>query len=823
MEKNINNIYFIYQIKRQNILNEIVKLEINSDEKDEKKKLMFDIQKVDEIIYNDLIVKINLCKIDKKIESNKININIIIEFTGNKLSVSKPTNVLQENIFLFNIKFYNNNFSQIDIIQQYNIFQKYLEKSNLQIFKSHLRTYFIELLLKNLNIYSNNLSEIFIESLKKDEFENLKQILLKIDDLSFIETKNEGIEELKNLLIELVNNNDFKNTIKNDLDYQKIYININILLSITYIKLKEFEKFYQIIYNLNSEYIEIFLQNIEKRNIFHILNIKELFIILRNINSNNKTIKIPTSVFEYLISLLKDNKEKINLIFNKNNDLYIYLNDDLKKRNHPPNNQENGKPIPDVKENSIDIEKILNFNEISEENENNILLFLKKIYKHYFSSFKIEKFLRYIFYFNIVSILKSIYEITTNYRNLTLLKEILNKMKDYLLDEDNDDENNDIHLNKLIEDCKLKIDKVIIDKINDKNSSPESYFKTINNFLNNKNEGKEEDKKENEDEDEDENKEEVKGEKLKQIILQNQNNFKVMINSIKLSFFLNLDSIYQNLIFEIFKENDLINFIEHKLEDNNEFKIINQFYEFIYLGLNKVDKKFLPIYELFAIKINKILKQYDSSTKFLDNSIFKIILHLNQFISKKNKENNDKNKLNIFLNVPLTVIINLYLFYQQQEEKNLDSYFEHLIEKIATNYNLNNDFGIISCLDFIIDTQKISTLDINKQDLIKKILSYITFEPISNKFFFEKYLTPNESLYIDLKKLKIIENKKLFPNNKFINESFNYLENMKEQITNQKINFSELLNFGNFLNDTFNDKILLIYEKSELEKEKKKY
>ena len=167
------------------------------------------------------------------------------------------------------------------------------------------------------------------------------------------------------------------------------------------------------------------------------------------------------------------------------------------------------------------------------------------------------------------------------------------------------------------------------------------------------------------------------------------------------------------------------------------------------MGLNKVDKKFLPIYELFAIKINKILKQYDSSTKFLDNSIFKIILHLNQFISKKNKENNDKNKLNIFLNVPLTVIINLYLFYQQQEEKNLDSYFEHLIEKIATNYNLNNDFGIISCLDFIIDNQKISTLDINKQDLIKKILSYITFEPISNKFFFEKYLTPNESLYID--------------------------------------------------------------------------
>ena len=815
---NIKNIVFLYAIKKENILNEIIKMEINFSENEEKKKLAFQVEKVDEIIYNDLLIKVNLFKIDKKIESNKIDITIIIEFIGNKLSVSKQIKILNENIFIFDIKFFNKNFSKIDLIEEYNKFSDYLETKKLNSMKSILRTYFIDLLSKNLDIDSNILYNILIESLKNEEFENIIQIFFKSENFSFIETKNEGIEELNNLLIELLKNNNFINKIQNDLNNQKIYININILLSITYVKLKEFEKFYQIIYNLNVEQIEIFLKKIEKRNIFHILNIKDLFNILRNINSNNKSIKIPTSIFEYLISLLKDNKEKIKLIFHQKNDLYIYLNDDLKKRNHPL--QENNKPIPDVKENSIDIEKILNFNEISKENEGNMLLFLRNIEKYYFKSFKNEKFLRYIFYFNIGSILNSIYEITKSYKNLLLLKIILNDMDIYFNSDDNEDENNMFDVKKLIEDCESKIMQVIIDTINNQNLSPENYFKKINYFINPKIENKDNNKSqndndendiENNNEDENENDTGNIKENLEKIILKNKNNFSEMINSINLSFFINLDPFFKNLIFKIF-EGNLINFIRHKLNNFSDFTIINNFYEFIYLGLND-STNFNPIAQLFETNINDILKNFDSSNQFTDNSIFKLILHLIQFY-------NNNHQMNIFLNVPLTVIINLILFYKEQNQENLDSYFEQIVKKIVNNYNLNKDNGIIICIDFIINKEKISKLNINKQNLIKTILKFITLEPISDQNFFENYFTPKESLYLDLRKLKIIENKQLYINNKFINESNQYLENMKEIITNKTIIISQFLKFGNFLNEIFNAKIILIYGEFELEKEK---
>ena len=82
-------------------------------------------------------------------------------------------------------------------------------------------------------------------------------------------------------------------------------------------------------------------------------------------------------------------------------------------------------PIPDVKENSINIQKIFYFKlNKEEENENDINIFLENIKLNFFKEYEEEKILRYIFYFDIEYILNNLYEKTEKYKNLKLIIEI---------------------------------------------------------------------------------------------------------------------------------------------------------------------------------------------------------------------------------------------------------------------------------------------------------------------------------------------------------------------------------------------------------------
>ena len=424
------NIFF--PLKRPKELNIEVTIETQYKENEEIKTKKHVVSKIDEINEDKYKIQINLCKIDNEIILNQLKIQISIKIKTDSYSSSIKIKELKKNNFLFDVFFIKCKIPRIDEKEKFAIYKKYLQIQNLELIdKRNIREIYVELILKQKkNINTKILLDTIFEIYQSNEFEILMKIFLEINYLSFDNINEKEIKKLINIL----EDENFNNKIKQSENSKDIFFNINLILSILYIKIEKFDKYHEKIFDSPIEILGKFLEKINEKNIYHNLTINDLLKILKNINSKNKDNQIPTLCFELLISLLKNNQEKINLIFNQKKNLLIYLNDSLRKRMYPK--EGDNEPIPDIKENSINIQKIFDFTlNTEEQNENDINIFLENIKLNFFKEYEEEKILRYIFYFDIEDILKNLYEKTEKYKNLKLIIEISNNLNDSNNDE----------------------------------------------------------------------------------------------------------------------------------------------------------------------------------------------------------------------------------------------------------------------------------------------------------------------------------------------------------------------------------------------------
>ena len=285
-------------------------------------------------------------------------------------------------------------------------------------------------------------------------------------------------------------------------------------------------------------------------------------------------------------------------------------------------------PIPDIKENSINIQKIFDFTlNTEEENENDINIFLENIKLNFFKEYEEEKILRYIFYFDIEYILNNLYEKTEKYKNLKLIIEISN-----ILNDSNNDECS--IFDELIENCEKKKKSIFTRILNNDNLNPEDYFSEIKDFFENSN--------------------------FTSLVFENNECFYNKINKLSYESFINLDIKIKRILFEI--PNNLLNyFIENKLKELDDIKKINDFYSFFEKEKEKItDESFCEINNVFGNKINQFLKKKEPTKKFSDINIINIIKKL-KFYYEKNENNKNKNNNNIlkilFSNVSSFIII----------------------------------------------------------------------------------------------------------------------------------------------------------------------
>ena len=567
------NIFFPLKIPKE--LNIEVTIETQYKENEEIKTKKLVISKIDEINEDKYKIQINLCKIDNEIILNQIKLQISIKIKTDSYSSSIKIKELKKNNFLFDVFFIKCKIPRIDEKEKFAIYKKYLQIQNLELIdKRNITEIYVELILKQKkNINTKILLDTIFEIFQSNEFEILMKIFLEINYLSFDNINEKEIEKLINIL----EDENFNNKIKQSENSKDIFFNINLILSILYIKIEKFDKYHEKIFDSPIEILGKFLEKINEKNIYHNLTINDLLKILKNINSKNKDNQIPTLCFELLISLLKNNQEKINLIFNQKKNLLIYLNDSLRKRMYPK--EGDNEPIPDIKENSINIQKIFDFTlNTEEENENDINIFLENIKLNFFKEYEEEKILRYIFYFDIEYILNNLYEKTEKYKNLKLIIEISN-----ILNDSNNDECS--IFDELIENCEKKKKSIFTRILNNDNLIPEVYFSEIKDFFENSN--------------------------FTSLVFENNECFYNKINKLSYESFMNLDIKIKRILFEI--PNNLLNyFIENKLKELDDIKKINDFYSFFEKEKEKekiTDESFCEINNIFGNKINQFLKK----------------------------------------------------------------------------------------------------------------------------------------------------------------------------------------------------------------------
>ena len=96
-----------------------------------------------------------------------------------------------------------------------------------------------------------------------------------------------------------------------------IFCKLNLFLSIN-LKFDEVDKFYSLlIYDLEIELLFLFLKIIQNINLFFIFTFEIIDNIFQKIINNNKD--IGNKIFEISFKLLKQNKDKLDLIFVKIN------------------------------------------------------------------------------------------------------------------------------------------------------------------------------------------------------------------------------------------------------------------------------------------------------------------------------------------------------------------------------------------------------------------------------------------------------------------------------------------------------------------------
>ena len=313
-DKLIKIFYLSYNKNSSNMDN---KLEIIN--KENKKTVI--PKSIDHIEQN---LNILLFEIDKTKITKNVKINIII----NKKKIPVIPNDLEENYFVLKTSISNN--EPIDKIKQYKYYKNYLISKQMP-YQKNLRKCFINTLFTSNDSKIIHLLPIIIECYDNNETDNFRKIIIAIQTVNFESIKKIDFESKKDEIINKFTDTNFITEIelensKDDFDY--FICRFNLFLSFIYLTFDEVEKFYELIINqLQVEQLILFLKMINNINLFYVFSFEIIYKIFDKIVKGDKI--IPNDVFEICFKLLKENKDKLDLIFIKINEFKKFLNDDL--------------------------------------------------------------------------------------------------------------------------------------------------------------------------------------------------------------------------------------------------------------------------------------------------------------------------------------------------------------------------------------------------------------------------------------------------------------------------------------------------------------
>ena len=750
-DKLIKIFYLSYNKNSSNMDN---KLEIIN--KENKKTVI--PKSIDHIEQN---LNILLFEIDKTKITKNVKINIII----NKKKIPVIPNDLEENYFVLKTSISNN--EPIDKIKQYKYYKNYLISKQMP-YQKNLRKCFINTLFTSNDSKIIHLLPIIIECYDNNETDNFRKIIIAIQTVNFESIKKIDFESKKDEIINKFTDTNFITEIelensKDDFDY--FICRFNLFLSFIYLTFDEVEKFYELIINqLQIEQLILFLNMINNINLFYVFSFEIIYKIFDKIVKGDKI--IPNDVFEICFKLLKDNKDKLDLIFIKINEFKKFLNDDLID-NIKSNDYDN-------KKKSINIKTIITFSNLKDEE---LEIFFNYIENNYSKLPSSKNITRYIFYIDVISIYNLIVEVTDNYEHLKQIEKYLNN--------NNYDYENNKALQKKIKNKEYKHINFILNKMN---YSSKDYFLNVGKFLSNQ---------------------KMLLEVInKNILLFSEKLFELSFNDFKL---FNHD--LQKFIVNI-KENEVISFFANNLNKTHNISVIKEFYE-TFFELNENKNIVFKVIQIFTIKINNILKFHDLNKEMIDD---KLLFLIESIINYNSIDDDDENKVkqnisNLFISVSSDIIFFLILSISEKDAKNLKSnFFEIFKEKLYSEDNKINK--IKKYIYKIKENKEINQLSKNQIELIKNIIEIISFSPLDSNDFFMNQFTEKEDFFLYLKNLKIL-NLENFKQIKFIKHSIEYSNKIRELFQNKQLKINQLLKFKGFENVIFEKKLLLIYDNND--------
>ena len=637
-------------------------------------------------------------------------------------------------------------------------------------FGKNLRKCFINTLFSSGDINIINLLPIIIECYDNNETHNFLRIFISLQNINIESIKKSDIESKKEEIINKFTDTNFINEIEllYPKDFDFFICKLNLFLSIIYLKFDEVDKFYSLLIDdLEIEQLFLFLNIIQKINLFFIFTFEIIDNIFQKFINNNKEIK--NIIFEICFKLLKHNKDKLDLIFVKINEFKGYLNNDL------INNINSNKF--DNKEISIDIEQIINFNNLKKEE---IEIFFNYIQNNYFQKPSNKNITRYIFYINLISIFNSIIDIIDNYE---YLKKIDNNIKDINYDNENKKE-----LQKKI---KEKIIKHINFNISNTQYSSKDYFLNIEKFLSNSNK-----------------------EIIFEVINKNIHIFSEKLAVLSFNDFKLFNEDLKKFIINLNNDEVLI-FFSSNINRINNLSVLKEIFE-IFFKFHESERKDLifKILQLFTLKINNLLKFHDSNTKFTDDNILFLIQSIIDYYSIYNDDSGEKKNIsNMYKSINSDTIFLLILF---SSEKNRKKLLLHLLEilKEKINFEENKINNIKKYINDIIKNKEINQLNQNQIELIKNIIEIASLSPLNNNDFFLQSFTAKEGFFLYLKNIKIIHLEQ-FKQIKFIKESIEYSNKIKELFQNKQLKINQLLKFKDCDDIIFESKFSLIYDNND--------